>query len=112
MRECSKWLAPTRTPSFMDGAFAGVKHEMENPISHKYDRLGPLAFQQGSFCLEKPIVWIPDDRLGISDDEISRISQQCSNVRVSNEHASLDEKGRVTIMQSSSGLPRVELMKL
>lgn len=29
IRECSKWLAPTRTPSFMDGAFAGVEHGME-----------------------------------------------------------------------------------
>ena len=58
MRECSKWLAPTQTLSFIDGAFAGVKPEMENPISNKHDGLGPLAFQHESFCLEKPIVWI------------------------------------------------------
>jgi hypothetical protein len=58
------------------------------------------------------VVWIPDDRLVISDDEISRIKQRYGNVEITNEHAGLDEKGRVTITQTASGFSEVESMKL
>ncbi len=58
------------------------------------------------------MVLIPDDRLGISDDEISRINQLYSNVRISNEHAGLDGKGRVTLTQDATKLSEIESMKL
>ncbi len=58
------------------------------------------------------MVWIPDDRLGISNDEISSIKQLYSNVRISNEHAGLDGKGRVTLTQDASKFSEIESMKL
>ena len=110
IQECSNWLAPTKNPSFVV-TFAGVQYEMEDSIPNEQDGLGTLAFQHESLCIKQPIVWIPDDRLGISDDEISRIRRHYSNVRVSNKHASLDGKGSVTITQNSKGFSEVESMR-
>lgn len=44
---------------------------------------GPLALHHKSLRVEHPVVWIPDDPLGISNDEISCIRQRHSNVRIS-----------------------------
>ena len=96
----------------MDGVFAGVEYKIENSIPNEHNGIGPLVFQYKSLCVEKPIIWIPNDRLGISNDKITRISQHYSNIRVSNKHISLDEKGRVTITQNPSGLSEIELIKL
>ncbi|MCJ1278138.1 hypothetical protein MMC21_005953 [Puttea exsequens] len=111
IQECSKWLAPTKNPSLVDETFAGIQYKMEDSIPNEQDGFGTLAFQHESLCIKKPIEWILDDRLAISDNEISRISRHHSNVRVSNEHASPDGKGRVTITQNSSGFSEVESMK-
>ena len=70
---------------------------MEDSIPNEGDGLGPLVFQYESLYIKNPILWIPDDRLGISDDEISYIRRHYNNVRVSNEYVNLDGKGRVTI---------------
>lgn len=52
------------------------------------------------------MIWIPNDRLGISDDEISRVRQYDSNVKINYEHAGLYRKGRVTITQNLCGSSR------
>ncbi|KAK3169310.1 hypothetical protein OEA41_008693 [Lepraria neglecta] len=108
-RQCLKRLTPTRHPNSVHGIFSSMHHDMEDSTAD--DRVS-LAFQHGSLCIQRPMVWIPADRLGISDDEISRIKQQYSNVSISNEHASLGGKGRVTITQDASDLSELGSMKL
>jgi hypothetical protein len=106
-RECFKRLTPTRNPN-TDGIFSSMHHDMDSAVNEPVS----LAFQHESLCIQRPVVWIPNDPLGIGDDEIPRIKQQYSNVSVSNEHADLDGKGRVTITQDASGLSGLESMKL
>jgi hypothetical protein len=86
--------------------------EMKDFTPKKRDGLASLAFQHESLRIQRPVVWIPDDCLGISDDEISRIKQRYDNVKITNEHAGLDEKGRITIKQIASDFSEVESMKL
>ena len=112
LRKCFYWLCRTRDSSSIDRIFSDMHDEMEDSIPSEHDGLAPLAFQHESLHIQRPMVWIPDDHLGISDDEISRIKQRYGNVRITNEHAGLDGKGRVTITQNASGFSEVESMKL
>jgi len=101
-RQCFRRLTPTINPISVDGIFSNMHHDTKDSTVN--ERVS-LAFQHESLCIQKPALWIPEDQLGISDDEISRIKQQYSNVSISNEHAGLDGKGRVTITQGDlSGL--------
>ncbi|CZT53510.1 uncharacterized protein RSE6_15125 [Rhynchosporium secalis] len=45
----------------------------------------------------RPIVWIPKDELGVSDDEISHIRKTYNSIWISNEGASLDVQGRLRV---------------
>lgn len=112
VRKCFERLASTRNSGPVDGIFSDMYHEMQDSSASGPDALAPLAFQCRSLSIQRPVVWIPDDRLGISGDEISRINQLYSNVRISNEHAGLDGKGRVTLTQDASRFSEIESMKL
>ncbi|KAL2044420.1 hypothetical protein N7G274_003125 [Stereocaulon virgatum] len=49
-----------------------------------------------------PVVWIPKDDLGISEDEIAYARNYFSDIRISNEFADIDIKGRLEISQNVS----------
>ncbi len=86
--------------------------EMKNFTSNERDDLASLTFQHESLRIQRSVIWISDDRFEISDDEISRIKQRYDNVKITNEHADLDEKKRVTITQIVNDFSEVESMKL
>jgi hypothetical protein len=48
----------------------------------------------------RPVVWIPKDELGISDDEISHVRRTHDSMWISNEGASLDERGKLKLCGS------------
>ena len=97
-----KRVIPTRDPALVEGVFSHMYHDVEDSRANEHGDPVSLPFQHESLCIQKPVVWIPNDHLGISDDEISCLEQQYSNVRMSNGHACLDEKGRVKITQDAS----------
>ena len=47
-----------------------------------------------------PVVWISKDGLEISDDEITHARDFCQDIRISNELADLDMKGKLKISRS------------
>lgn len=46
---------------------------------------------------QQPMIWLPRDELGICDDEIERMRQFSSSIRVDNRNANLDSNGKVEI---------------
>jgi hypothetical protein len=44
----------------------------------------------------RPVIWIPKDELGIADDEISHV-RRTYGMWISNESASLDERGNLKL---------------
>ena len=74
------------------------KREDLKSSSDDISSTGPLAFQHKSLSVEEPVVWIPDDPLGISNNEISCVRQRYSNMKISNKHVSLNGKGKLTII--------------
>ncbi len=112
LRKCFNWLDRTRESSPINEIFFNMHSEMKDFTSDERDDLASLTFQHESLRIQRPVVWISDDRFEISDDEISRIKQRYGNVEITNEHADLDEKGRMTITQIASDFSEVESMKL
>ena len=55
-----------------------------------------------------PVVWIPKDDLGISEDEIAYAKNYASDIRISNEFADLDTKGHLEISQNVSNTDIVQ----
>ncbi len=55
-----------------------------------------------------PVVWISKNDLGISEDEIAYARNYVSDIRISNEFADLDIKGRLKISQNVSNIDIVQ----
>lgn len=55
-----------------------------------------------------PVIWIPKDDLGISEDEITHTKNYTSNIRISNDFADLDIKERMTVLQN---IPKTDLIQ-
>ncbi|KAH6675981.1 hypothetical protein B0J14DRAFT_692242 [Halenospora varia] len=51
--------------------------------------------QDEALRASRPVVWIPKDDLGIADDEISHVRSTYNRMWISNEGASLDERGKL-----------------
>lgn len=69
----------------------------------------PMAFGSGRYKHEaadyhSPIVWILKDDLVISEDKIAYARNYVSDIRISNEFADLDIKGRLEISQNISNI--------
>ncbi len=112
LRKCFNWLDRTRESSSINEIFFNMHSEMKNFTSNERDDLASLTFQHESLRIQRFVIWISDDHFEISDYEISRIKQRYDNVKITNEHADLDEKKRMTITQIVSDFSEVESMKL
>ncbi|KAK5128807.1 hypothetical protein LTR85_000140 [Meristemomyces frigidus] len=118
-----------------DVLFSGFADELEDLTPEERDLLVRYAFQHAALRAKRPVVWIPRDKLGVSDDEIKR-AQRMSTVRVpaddkekgekmagsntvemtniwmSNEGTALDGKGRVVFRRSPPDFSNVDLIAL
>ncbi|RDL31558.1 Uncharacterized protein BP5553_09767 [Venustampulla echinocandica] len=59
--------------------------------------LQPDPVQDEALVASRPVVWIPKDKLGVSDDEISHVRRAYESIWISNEGASLDERGKLKL---------------
>jgi len=65
------------------------------------DELTALAFQHEALRARPPILWIPDDELGIARDEIRHTKLECGNeVEMTCEGSTLDSKGKIIWSQN------------
>jgi len=96
--DCSNWIRWLPLP-------AVVKQKINRISSHGKDqpKISELStaksrrvvIQDEALKASRPVVWIPKDDLGISDDEISHVRSTYDNMWISNEGASLDERGKL-----------------
>ena len=114
-----------------DILFSGFADELEDLTPEERDLLVRYAFQHSALRAKRPVVWIPRDRLGVSDDEIRR-AERMSTVVVdiraegekagkkekktfiwmSNEGTALDGKGRAVFRRSPPDFSNVDLIAL
>ena len=92
--------------------FHGLNDELEDLTPDQRDALVQRAFQHSALRSRRPVIWIPRDEVGVSDDEIRRIGRFSSHVWVSNVRQGLDAKGRCVYSGAPPDFSEVDLIQL
>jgi hypothetical protein len=92
--------------------FQDIADEIEDLTTEERDALVARAFQHPAIRAKRPVIWIPRDDLGVSDDEIRRTMKFSEKVWISNEYAGLDRKGRVRYSRSPPDFDMRDLVEL
>lgn len=93
--------------------FSGFADEIEDLTPEERDVLVRKAFTHAALRERKPVVWIPRDDLGVSDDEIRRTKEMAGqNIWISNAGTALDAKGRVVYGRNPPDFSEVDLIAL
>lgn len=92
--------------------FSGINDEIEDLTPDERDLLIQRAFQHEAMRAKRPVIWIPRDNIGVSDDEIYRTQRFSKHIWISNEHTGLDGKGRVVFRRSPPDFSEVDLIEL
>ncbi|KAF3392692.1 putative protein RSN1 [Penicillium rolfsii] len=92
--------------------FAGIHDELEDLTPDERDQLVQRAFQHEALRAKRPVVWIPRDDLGISDDEVYRTQRFSKHIWISNEYQALDGKCRAIFSRSPPDFSEVDLIQL
>lgn len=92
--------------------FAGIQDELEDLTPDERDQLTQRAFQHDALRAKRPVIWIPRDDLGVSDDEIYRTQRFSKHIWISNEYQALDGKCRTIFTRSPPDFSEVDLIQL
>lgn len=92
--------------------FAGIQDELEDLTPDERDQLVQRAFQHDALRAKRPVVWIPRDDLGVSDDEVYRTQRFSKHIWISNEYQALDGKCRTIFSRSPPDFSEVDLIQL
>lgn len=95
-----------------EALFSGLNDEIEDLTPEERDKLVQRAFQHEALRAKRPVIWIPRDELGISDDEIHRTQRLSKHIWISNEYTGLDGKARVVYRRSPPDFSEVDLIEL
>ncbi|KAE8393186.1 hypothetical protein BDV23DRAFT_180791 [Aspergillus alliaceus] len=92
--------------------FAGIHDELEDLTPEERDQLVQRAFQHDALRAKRPVIWIPRDDLGVSDDEVYRTQRFSKHIWISNEYQALDGKCRTIFSRSPPDFSEVDLIQL
>ncbi|KAL2023425.1 hypothetical protein VTK56DRAFT_2782 [Thermocarpiscus australiensis] len=95
-----------------DALFGGYCDGIEDLTPHERDVLVRKAFQHSALRARRPVVWIPRDDLGVSDDEIRRTKAFSEYISITNEGTALDSRVRVLYGRNPPDFSEVDLINL
>lgn len=95
-----------------DVLFAGIADELEDLSPDERNLLVRYAFQHSALRARRPVVWFPEDVLGVSADEIQRGKAASPYLALSNQGTGLDKKGKVVFARSPPDFSNVDLIAL
>ncbi|CRG84611.1 putative protein RSN1 [Talaromyces islandicus] len=110
--EDAEATAGTGTQAIGRALFAGISDELEDLTPDERDQLVQRAFQHEALRAKRPVIWIPRDDLGISDDEIYCTQRLSKHIWISNEYQALDGKNRTIFSRSPPDFSEVDLIQL
>jgi hypothetical protein len=95
-----------------DALYGGYHDEIEDLTPEERDALVKKAFQHYALRARQPVVWIPRDDIGVSDDEILRTRDYSEYIWISNEGTALDSKCRVVYGRNPPDFSEVDIINL
>ncbi|KAK5998599.1 putative RSN1-like protein [Cladobotryum mycophilum] len=95
-----------------EALYGGIPDEIEDLTPEERDMLTRHAFLHSALRARRPVVWIPRDDLGVSDDEVRRSQEYSEHIWISNEGTALDSKVRVVYGRHPPDFSEVDLINL
>ena len=95
-----------------EALFSGINDQIQDLSPEDRDKLVQRAFQHEALRAKRPVIWIPRDELGVSDDEIFRTQRFSKHIWITNDYTGLDAKGRVVYRRSPPDFSEVDLIEL
>lgn len=96
-----------------DALYGGYNDELEDLTPEERDTLVKHAFQHEALRARRPVLWIPRDDIGVSDDEVKRTRDFAGkNIWISNVGAALDGKSRVVYGRNPPDFSELDLINL
>lgn len=92
--------------------FSGIHDDLEDLTPDERDQLVQRAFQHEALRARRPVIWIPRDDLGVSDDEVFRTQRFSKHIWISNEYQALDGRCRAIFSRSPPDFSEVDLIQL
>lgn len=100
------------TNAISQALFSGIPDELEDLTPDERDQLVQRAFQHEALRMKRPVVWIPRDDLGVSDDEVFRTQRFSKHIWISNEYQALDGRCRAIFSRSPPDFSELDLIQL
>ncbi|KAL7915998.1 hypothetical protein GGI35DRAFT_473313 [Trichoderma velutinum] len=95
-----------------EALYGGIHDEIEDLTPEERDVLVRHAFLHSALRARRPVVWVPRDDMGISDDEVRRTRSYSEHIWISNEGTALDSKVRVVYGRYPPDFSEVDLINL
>lgn len=95
-----------------DALFGGFADEIDDLDPEARDEKIRKAFTHSALRVRRPVVWIPRDDIGVSDDEVRRTNQYSDHIWISNVGTALDSKCRVVYGQAPPDFSEEDLIQL
>ncbi|RFU74844.1 hypothetical protein TARUN_7413 [Trichoderma arundinaceum] len=95
-----------------EALYGGIHDEIEDLTPEERDTLVRHAFLHSALRARRPVVWLPRDDMGISDDEVRRTRSYSEHIWVSNEGTALDSKVRVVYGRYPPDFSEIDLINL
>jgi hypothetical protein len=95
-----------------DALYGGYCDVIEDLTPEERDVLVRKAFQHSALRARRPVVWIPRDDVGVSDDEILRSNEFSEYISITNEGTALDSRVRVLYGRNPPDFSEVDLINL
>jgi hypothetical protein len=92
--------------------FAGIHDELKDLEDEERNELVQRAFLHEALRAKRPVIWIPRDDLGVSDDEVGHTQAFSKYVSISNKHQYLDEKCSTIFDGNPPDFSEVDLIRL
>lgn len=99
---CYGWMRPSKEVP------QDLQESIDELARNELDVTDRRGYKHEAADHRNPVVWIPKDDLGISEDEIAYARNYVLDIRISNEFADLDIKGRLKISQNVSNTDIVQ----
>ena len=100
------WMKPYKNVS------QGLQESIEELARSELDATDQRGYKHEAADHCSPVVWIPKDHLGVSEDEIASARNFVPDIMISNEFAELNDKGRLEISQNVTNSDIVQWSKI
>lgn len=91
---------------------SGAHDKLESLTQNQRDSLFNRAFQHGALRTKRPVIWIPRDDIGVSDDEIFDTQRLSKCIWISNEYQTLNGRCKPIFSRSPPDFSKLDLIRI